>query len=86
MTSKARAITKKQPKLFNQSFKVKTVPLIIYGLRGGHTHTHTHTQHTRFGGMKVISRKQGAGWRMRGTMQVHQYLYLSTLSTYWEYL
>ena len=32
-------------------------PLLIYGLRGGHTHTHTHAS-TYFGGMKVISRNQ----------------------------
>ena len=41
------------------------MPLVIYGLRGGHTHTHTHAHthththtHTYFGGMKVISRNQ----------------------------
>ena len=49
----------------NYSFKVKITPLVIYGLRGGHTHTHTHTY---FGGMIVISRNQAyAGlWPARG--------------------
>ena len=42
------------------------MPLVIYGLGGGHTHTHTHThthKHTHFGGMKVISRNQARAGR-----------------------
>ena len=35
--------TEKQPKLFNQPYKIKTTPLVIYGLRGVHTHAYTHT-------------------------------------------
>ena len=31
---------KSSRRLFNQSFKVKITPLVIYGLKGGHTHTH----------------------------------------------
>ena len=36
---------KKQRLLFNLSYKVQIVPLVIYGLvcACGHTHTHTHT-------------------------------------------
>ena len=44
--SHALNVTEKQPQLFNQSFKVKITPLIIYGLGGGRTHTHIHT-HTQ---------------------------------------
>ena len=33
----------KQPPLFNQSYKVKIILLVIYGLGGVHTHTRTRT-------------------------------------------
>ena len=43
--------TEKQQKLFNQSYKIKIMPLVIYG-----AHTHTYTRiHIR---MKLISRNQ----------------------------
>ena len=32
-----------QPQLFNKSFKAKLMPLIIYGLGGGHTNTCIYT-------------------------------------------
>ena len=50
MTSTARAITEigaeKQQKLFNQSYKVKIMLIVIYGLRSvqADTDTNTHTQ------------------------------------------
>ena len=37
---KTHKTTEKQPQLFSLSFKVKIMPLVIYGLRGGHIHTH----------------------------------------------
>ena len=48
--------TEKQPELFNQSYKAKITPLLIYGL---HTHTHTRANtHT----LEVISRNQVCAW------------------------
>ena len=45
--------TERQQKLFNQSYKVKITPLVIYGLGGMHRHTDTHTHvHDR---IKVIT-------------------------------
>jgi len=41
----ARAIkhNRKVAAIINHSFKVKIMPIVIYGLGGGHTHTQTHT-------------------------------------------
>ena len=45
MTSTARAmkLDEKLPQLFNQSFKVKFMPLVIYGRKGVHAHIHART-------------------------------------------
>ena len=61
MTLTARVIkrngTEKQPKLFNQSFKVKL--FMVSGCTHTHTHTYTHTYiNAYFGGMKVNIRNQ----------------------------
>ena len=54
MTARAKNQNYKALELFNQSYEVWIMPIVIYGLGGGHTHTHTHT-HTYIR-MKVISR------------------------------
>ena len=65
MTLMARAIkgTEMQQKLFNQSCKVKIMPLVINGF-GVYTHTQIHTQaHPHlYARMKVISRNQSHAW------------------------
>ena len=63
MTSTARAIKRdwKQPQLFNHLYKVKIIPLVIYGLGGVHTYMHTYT-HTYIRTLKVISRNQARAW------------------------
>ena len=56
MISTARAIiygTEKQQKVFNQSYEVKIMPLVIYGLRGIHTHAYLHESDLK---------KAGANW------------------------
>ena len=56
--------TEKQQQLFNQSFKVKILPLVICGPGDVHTNTHTHVHtHTCINSqMKVISRNQARAW------------------------
>ena len=48
--------TEKQQELFNQSYKVKITPMVIYLWSWGHTHRHTYIH------MKVISRNQAHAW------------------------